>query len=286
LEVQSEAMEGRSEYSDRRVCSGGLFARRGGLIPERDADTGSYHGDRNGGWSPLPRGKDVSNHQGSSEQSPLTWFAISNEAIQKMIRRILSWYFRRQAMQYGKFHSQYLKYCVPDGREYAEFLRRHGRFQSIGQGCTIQTNSYVADPPLTRIGNNVFLTKCELLGHDGSIDMLNVCYGKKLDSVGSIDILDHVFIGHGALVLPGVKIGPRAIVAAHAVVTRDVPEGSIVGGVPARTIGRVDELVEKLEQETKGLPWAHLIEQRIGSFDAKLEPELERMRIAHFWGKK
>ena len=201
-----------------------------------------------------------------------------------MIRSILSSYFRRQAMHFGKCHVQYLKYCVPDGREYAEFLRRHGRFQSIGNGCTIQTNSYVSDPPLTRIGNNVFLTKCQLLGHDGSIDMMNACYGKKLDSVGKIDILDHVFVGHEALVLPNVKIGPRAIVAARAVVTKDVPEDAIVGGIPARTIGSVDALVKKLERITKELPWAHLIEQRDGSFDAALEPELERMRIAHFWG--
>ena len=47
------------------------------------------------------------------------------------------------------------------------------------------------------------------------------------------------------MILPNVKIGPNAIVAAGAVVTKDVPEGTIVGGNPARVIGSFDDLMEK-----------------------------------------
>ena len=42
-----------------------------------------------------------------------------------------------------------------------------------------------------------------------------------------------------------VKIGPNAIVAAGSVVTKDVPEGCIVGGNPAKVIGKYENLVEK-----------------------------------------
>lgn len=49
---------------------------------------------------------------------------------------------------------------------------------------------------------------------------------------------DDVWIGHGAAVLKGVTIGEGAIVAAGAVVTSDVAPYEIVGGVPARTIGK------------------------------------------------
>ena len=48
---------------------------------------------------------------------------------------------------------------------------------------------------------------------------------------------DYAWIGANAVVLPGVRIGKGAIVGAGAVVTRDVPDYAIVGGVPAKTIG-------------------------------------------------
>lgn len=47
-----------------------------------------------------------------------------------------------------------------------------------------------------------------------------------------------VWIGRGAAVLAGVRIGDGAVVAANAVVTRDVPAGAVVGGVPARALQR------------------------------------------------
>jgi maltose O-acetyltransferase len=54
---------------------------------------------------------------------------------------------------------------------------------------------------------------------------------------------DDVWIGLGALILPGVTIGPRAIVGAGAVVTRDVPADATVTGVPARAAGVAAEVV-------------------------------------------
>ena len=51
-----------------------------------------------------------------------------------------------------------------------------------------------------------------------------------------IHIKKNVWIGVGASVMPGVTIGENAIVAANAVVTKDVPDNMIVGGVPARVL--------------------------------------------------
>jgi len=52
-----------------------------------------------------------------------------------------------------------------------------------------------------------------------------------------VEILDFVFIGPRAIILPGIKIGKGAIIAAGAVVTKDVKDFSIVGGVPAEVMG-------------------------------------------------
>lgn len=55
--------------------------------------------------------------------------------------------------------------------------------------------------------------------------------------VAPVEIGDYVFIGPRSIILPGVKIGKGAVIAAGAVVTKDVLEYSIVGGVPAQVIG-------------------------------------------------
>ena len=114
--------------------------------------------------------------------------------------------------------------------------------------------------------------------------MLNRAYNVKLDSVGKIDIRDNVFIGFNAIIMPNVTIGCNAIVAAGAVVTKDVAEGDIVAGIPAKPIGRVEDLVKKLQEKTQKLPWADLIHQREGGFDPEMEPKLIQLRVEHFYG--
>ena len=189
------------------------------------------------------------------------------------------------ATRYGKCVSLYRKYCRPGGMEYANFLRQHGQLHSIGENCSIMLDTNFTDPAYVSIGNNVQFSKCQLIGHDGAISMLNIAYGVKLDSVGKIVIHDNVFIGYQAVIMPCVTIGPNAIVAAGAVVTKDVPPGTIVGGVPAKVIGTVDDLVKRLEASTQALPWADLIRKREMGYDPAVEPELLLRRIEHFYPK-
>lgn len=192
---------------------------------------------------------------------------------------------RKIAFRTGRFANLYVKFCRPAGADYALFQQKWGRYYSIGDNCSIYPWTNVANPEYTRLGNNVRLSACTVLGHDGSVAVLNRAYGKRLDKVGKVDIKDNVFVGHGAIILPNVTIGPNAIVAAGAVVNSDVPEGTIVGGVPAKVIGLVDDLVERLEKQTEALPWADIIKNREGAFDPKVEPKLKAMRAKYFFGE-
>jgi acetyltransferase-like isoleucine patch superfamily enzyme len=58
---------------------------------------------------------------------------------------------------------------------------------------------------------------------------------------GSVTICDDAWIGAGAILLPNVTVGERAIVAAGAIVTKDVPPRMVVGGNPARVLRSIDE---------------------------------------------
>src|ERR1041385_4289336 len=137
---------------------------------------------------------------------------------------------KRWAFEHGFPPDLYSKICRPNGEEWAAYLKRRGVLHSIGDYCYIQTNVTFTDPKYVRLGNNVRMSGCILFGHDGSVNMINRAFGLKLDRVGKIDVRDNVFIGHGAIILPGVTIGPNAIIAAGTIVSRDVPPDSVVAG--------------------------------------------------------
>lgn len=59
--------------------------------------------------------------------------------------------------------------------------------------------------------------------------------------VGRIHIKKNAWIGAGATILPGVTIGENAVVAAGAVVSKDVPANTIVGGIPAKMIKNIEQ---------------------------------------------
>lgn len=163
-------------------------------------------------------------------------------------------------------------------------MKKWGGLHQIGEDCSILLSTIFTDPEYVSLGNNVHFSDCTVLGHDGSIAMLDHALGEALDSVGYVVIHDNVFIGYGAVIMPNCSIGPNAIVAAGSVVTKDVPANSVVGGVPASVIAGFDEHVERIRERSRAFPWYDLIEQRgaIG-FDAELEPELRRRRAEHFF---
>ena len=70
--------------------------------------------------------------------------------------------------------------------------------------------------------------------------------GEVQERVGCIEIGDNVFIGSGTHILYDTKIGSNVIIGTCSVVTHDIPDNSVVAGIPARVIGSFDDYVEKL----------------------------------------
>lgn len=98
----------------------------------------------------------------------------------------------------------------------------HPETKFVGADCRIDDMF----PELVHVGKGTVISfRSVILAHDDA--------NRKLSPV---NIGEHVFIGACAVILPGVRVGNHAIVAAGAVVTRDVPERAVAGGVPAKVI--------------------------------------------------
>lgn len=129
------------------------------------------------------------------------------------------------------------------------FTGYHSRCQvSIGDNCVINREIYIDGRTGVEIGNNVNVSfqVCLLsLHHDHN--------APEFSAIGApVVIKDHAWIGARATLLPGVTVGEGAVVAAGAVVTRSVPDYTVVGGVPAKVIG---ERNRNLTYKTKFSPY-------------------------------
>ncbi len=110
-------------------------------------------------------------------------------------------------------------------------------------------SSYLGYGVVVSVGNRVEIGKHVLVadrvrfsGSDGHpLDPLARARGEPADdsNIGKILVSDYAWIGAHAIILKGLTIGRGAIVASGAVVTKDVPELTIVGGNPAKPIGTV-----------------------------------------------
>lgn len=97
---------------------------------------------------------------------------------------------------------------------------------SIGRGTTISSYVYISDTSHSMDVNYMSILKNGI-----------VCNPTRIG--------EYVFIGTGAKILPGVRVGNNSIIGANAVVTSDIPDNCIAVGVPARAIKKYDEKSRK-----------------------------------------
>lgn len=104
---------------------------------------------------------------------------------------------------------------------------------TIGEGSIIGQNAFLDGRDKLNIGKYVDIAS-EVMIYNSEHD-INSDDFKAITA--SVDIGDYCFIGPRVIILPGIKIGRGVVIAAGAVVTKDIPNFAIAGGVPAKVIG-------------------------------------------------
>ena len=146
------------------------------------------------------------------------------------------------------------------------YYKTHNIFHSMGNNCLIMDRKVPLYAKLISLGNNVRIASdVHFTTHDITHSMLNCCRGdvtltqrggtKYPEKVGCIAIGDNVFIGSGTRILYNIRIGSNVIIGANSLINKDIPDNSVVAGVPAKVIKTFDDYLEKraLDESVKGI---------------------------------
>lgn len=128
--------------------------------------------------------------------------------------------------------------CIKDGKE---FLQKFTPSIIIGKNCHFGFNNHITAVNNITIGDNLLTGKWVTITDNshGEVTIEQMVLDplkRPIVSKGPIHIGDNVWIGDKATILPNVSIGNGAIIAANAVVTKDVPPYSVAAGNPAKVI--------------------------------------------------
>lgn len=131
----------------------------------------------------------------------------------------------------------------------ADYLRKKHLFKFYGErGSWHSFSRLPSEPELISIGNNVHIAaNVRFITHDIICDMFNRAgyNGHWKYYTDEIKVQDNVMIGADSIVMYGVTIGSNVIIAAGSVITKNIPDGEIWGGNPAKRIGLTAELAER-----------------------------------------
>lgn len=116
-----------------------------------------------------------------------------------------------------------------------------GRKVRFSRKLYIGTDSGIGDYAFfqgeVHLGSKVLMApNCAFIAHNHIFQNTEIPIKEQGMTESSITIGDNVWLGYGVTVLAGVRIGSNSVIGAKSVVTKDIPEGSVVVGVPARVI--------------------------------------------------
>lgn len=119
----------------------------------------------------------------------------------------------------------------------------------IGDNVNIEQNVHLICHSRLIIGNDVSIT-----GHCAIVDVTHpyanvhepLKIGKRiLDEDSFVEIGDGSFLGFGSIIMPNVRIGKYCVIGAHSIVTKNVPDYSVVAGAPAKVLSHYDLATER-----------------------------------------
>ena len=119
------------------------------------------------------------------------------------------------------------------------FYCDYGSNIHLGRKCFLNFNCIVLDVCEVRVGDHVFFGPAVQIYTP--MHPMNAALRRQQEFGKPVDIGSDVWVGGGALILPGVRIGSRAVIGAGSVVTRDIPEGVFAAGNPCRVIREIAE---------------------------------------------
>ena len=129
----------------------------------------------------------------------------------------------------------------------ARYLREKHIFAEVGENVRFQPRLIPLYPELIKLHNNIMVAAgVRFVTHDASYAVLNkLGIGHFPERVGCIEVMDNVFIGYNATILPNVRIGENCIIGAGSIVTKDLEPNGVYAGIPAKKISTFDEYVKK-----------------------------------------
>ena len=139
-----------------------------------------------------------------------------------------------------------------DSETLLNWLRNQGA--RIGEGTVVfEPQKTIIDstrPYLINIGKNVQIAaNVTILTHGYDWSVLKGVYGEVLGSAGEVVIGDNCFIGMNTTILKGVHIGKNCIIGANSLVNKDIPDGWVAAGNPAKPIMKIEDYYEKRKAE-------------------------------------
>lgn len=150
-----------------------------------------------------------------------------------------------------KYSTKIKLYMISNADKRTKLIIKKKLFKSVGDNFFFQPRIIPDEPKLISFGNNVVVASgVTFVTHDVIDKVLNKMKNNFNYNYYCAPILigDNVFIGCNVTILPNVKIGNNVIIAAGSIVSKDVPDNSVVGGNPAHVIGDFNEYVSSREK--------------------------------------